>query len=247
MEGEVLLVTGGSRGIGAAVVRRAAACGYAVAFSYIRDEASAVRLVHQIVGAGGRAVAVQGDLADPAFAQRFFDVAVERLGEPAALVNNAGVTGPLGSFSETSPEVLRRVVETNLLGTMLIAREAVRRWLAAGCPGRMVNVSSIAARTGAPGEYVHYAASKAALEALTVGLAKEVAPQGLRVNAVSPGTTDTDIHAAAGDPDRSRRILPRLPTGRVATPDEIADPILWLLSEQASYVNGAVLHVSGAA
>ncbi|MGQ9364911.1 SDR family oxidoreductase [Azospirillum sp. ST 5-10] len=241
----VLIVTGGGRGIGAAIVRLAVRDGHSVCFSYARDDAAAEALLREVRGRGGRAVAVRGDVADPAAAGALFERAEADLGPVTALVNNAGVTGPIGAFRDASHDTLRRVLDVNVLGTMLCAQEAVRRWQAGGTPGRMVNVSSVAATLGAAHEYVHYAAAKAAVEAFTVGLAREVAASGIRVNAVSPGTTHTDIHAAAGEPDRPARIVARVPLGRIAEPDEIAEAALWLLSDKASYVAGAVLRVSG--
>ncbi len=167
------------------------------------------------------------------------------LGPPTAVVNNAGITGRIGNFATLPLEVLRRTIDVNLLGTMLVAQEAVRRWQAAGIAGRLVNISSIAATLGAPGEYVHYAATKAAVDALTVGLGKEVASSGIRVNAVAPGTAFTDIHAAGGDPDRPARVASRVPMGRIAQPQEIAHAVLWLLSDEASYLTATVVRVSG--
>jgi len=244
---DVLLVTGGSRGIGAAIVRGAVRQGYAVCFNYLRDARAAEALVEELSGqaAGARVHAVQGDVADPSFAARFFDDAERRLGPVTAVVNNAGITGPIGTFADTSLETLRLTIDTNLLGPMLLAQEAVRRWLAAGIPGRLVNISSIASTLGAPGEYVHYAATKAAIEALTIGLGKEVAAKGIRVTAVAPGTAYTDIHAAAGEPDRPARVVSRVPMGRIGEADEIANAVLWLMSPEASYVTATVLRVSG--
>ena len=243
--GEVLLVTGGSRGIGAAIVRGAAERGYAVCFSYREDAAAAEALVQDLAAAGARVRAVQGDVADPGFAAACFDQTESAFGPVTAAVNNAGVTGQIGAFSELPLDTMRRTVDVNLIGTMLVAQEAVRRWQAAGIPGRLVNVSSIASTLGAPGEYVHYAATKAAVEALTIGLGKEVAAAGIRVNAVAPGTAYTDIHAAGGAPDRPARVVSRVPMGRIAQPEEIAKAVLWLLSDDASYVTATVLRASG--
>lgn len=238
----VVLVTGGGRGIGAAIVRGAVKQGCSVCFSYLQDTATASKLVEEL---GSRAHAFQGDVADPAFASAFFDAAEQHLGTVTAVVNNAGITGRLGPFQDLPLDTLRRTIDVNLTGTMLLAQEAIRRWDRAGIPGRMVNVSSIAARLGAPHEYIHYAATKAAVEAFTIGLGKEVAGRGIRVNAVSPGTTYTDIHAAGGDPDRPARVAPRVPMGRIAQPQEIAAAVLWLLSDEASYVTASVLAVTG--
>jgi NAD(P)-dependent dehydrogenase (short-subunit alcohol dehydrogenase family) len=163
----------------------------------------------------------------------------------AGLVNNTGITGPLGPFASASPETMRRVLDVNVLATMVLTQRVVQRWLDARTGGSIVNVSSIAAALGAPGEYVHYAASKAAVEAFTVGLAKELAEHDIRVNAVSPGTTLTDIHAAAGEPERPARVAARIPMKRPAEASEIAEAIVWLLSARASYVTGTVLKVAG--
>ena len=227
-----LLVTGGSRGIGAAIVGSAARAGWSVCASCLQPPPDS-------------GLFFQGDAADPGFALAFFDFAEQRLGPIDAVVNNAGVTGPLGAFANIETTTLRRTLDVNVLGVMLLAREAVRRWQASNRPGNIVNISSVAAATGAPGEYVHYAATKAAVEAFTIGLGKEVAPLGIRVNAVAPGTTRTGIHAAAGDPERPDRVAKRIPLGRVAEPDEIAAAVLWLLSPQSAYVTATVLRVAG--
>lgn len=241
----VLLVTGGGRGIGAAVVRRAARAGIPTAFSYHSDEAAARALVSEVESAGSRALAIRQDVANGDAVPRLFDAAEDWLGQVSMLVNNAGITGRIGSFAEASADTLRQVTQVNLLGTMFMAQEAIRRWRARDAKGRMVNISSIAATLGAPGEYVHYAATKAGVEALTIGLGKEVAPHGIRINAVAPGTVHTDIHAAAGEPDRPARVVSRIPSGRVGEPDEVAAAVLWLLSDEASYVNATILRVSG--
>ena len=241
----VLLVTGGGRGIGAAVVRRAARAGIATAFSYQADETAAQALVSEVESAGSRALAIRQDVAEGDAVPGLFDAAEDWLGPVSMLVNNAGITGRIGSFADASADTLRQVAQVNLLGTMFMAQEAIRRWRARDAKGRMVNISSIAATLGAPGEYVHYAATKAGVEALTIGLGKEVAPHGIRINAVAPGTVHTDIHAAAGEPDRPARVVSRIPSGRVGEPDEVAAAVLWLLSDEASYVNATVLRVSG--
>jgi NAD(P)-dependent dehydrogenase (short-subunit alcohol dehydrogenase family) len=238
---DVLVVTGGTRGIGAAVTRAAHARGYAVCAGYASDDGAADRLCAELPGA----VAVRADVADPASVTALFDAAEAAFGPVTALVNNAGVTGRLGTFADAPVATLRRVLDVNVLGTMLCAQEALRRWAGRGTAGRIVNVSSRAATLGSPGEYVHYAASKAAVETLTLGLAKEVAAQGIRVNCVAPGTIHTDIHAAAGDPTRPERVAARVPMGRAGEPEEIAAAVLWLLSAEASYVAGAVLHAGG--
>jgi NAD(P)-dependent dehydrogenase (short-subunit alcohol dehydrogenase family) len=242
---DVLLVTGGGRGIGAAIVRAAAARGYAVGFCYLHDKEAAAAVVQELEAIGGRVIAIQGDVADPTFAAEFFDEAQAELGAVTAFVNNAGITGRYGAFTDLPLATLRRTFDVNVIGAMLMAQEAVRRWRAAGIPGRLVNLSSVAATLGSPGEYVHYAASKAAIDALTIGLGKEVAPEGIRVNAIAAGTVYTDIHAAGGAPDRPARVVGRVPLQRIAEPGEIAAAALWLLSTEASYVAGTILRVSG--
>lgn len=240
-----VLITGGSRGIGAATARLAAAAGHAVCITYATQQGPADALVAEILAAGGRAACLQADMGDPQVAETLLDRVPAALPALYGLVNNAGITGPLGSFGEASRATLQQVLDVNVLGTMLLTQQAVRRWRAAGRGGVVVNVSSIAAVLGAPGEYVHYAASKAAVEAFTVGLAKELAEQRIRVNAVSPGTTLTDIHAAAGEPGRPQRVAARIPMRRPGEAPEIAEAIVWLLSDKASYVTGSVLKVAG--
>ncbi len=240
-----IVVTGGSRGIGAATVRLAAAAGYDVCFTYHEQGDAAHALVQEIRALGREATCIQADVADDDVADRVFAHAASLPRAITGLVNNAGVTGPIGPFHAADTKTLRRVLEVNVMGTMSFSRHAVRMWLEQGRPGHIVNVSSIAAASGAPGEYVHYAASKAAVEGFTVGLAREVAAQGIRVNAVAPGTTLTDIHAAAGEPDRPKRIAARVPMGRIARAEEIAEAVMWLLSERAGYVTGSVLKVAG--
>lgn len=226
-------------------MRGAATRGYSVAFSYRENGEAADALVAELCEAGARCHAVKGDVADTAFPVAFFDEVGATLGPVTAVVNNAGITGPIGTFHDVSLDTLRRVIDVNVLGTMLVAQEAIRRWQAAAIPGRLVNISSIAATLGAPGEYVHYAATKAAVDALTIGLGKEVAASGIRVNAVAPGTAYTDIHAAAGEPNRPQRVVSRVPMGRIADPEEIANAVLWLLSGESSYMTGSVVRVSG--
>ena len=243
--GDVMIVTGGSRGIGAAIARGAARQGYAVCITYARDAQAADRVLADLHGLGARALAVRGEVEAEGFAAEVFDRAEAELGPVTALVNNAGITGRIGAFADTSVETMRAVLDVNLLGTMMLAQEAVRRWRAAEIAGRIVNLSSVAATLGAPNEYVAYAAAKAGVDAFTLGLAKEVAPFGIRVNAVAPGTTYTDIHATAGAPGRPERVVGRVPMGRIGEPDEIANAVLWLLSAEASYATGTVVRVSG--
>ncbi|MEU4085893.1 glucose 1-dehydrogenase [Streptomyces aureus] len=240
----VTIVTGGSRGIGAATCARLVADGHDVVVGYVRDEEAAERTAAAVREAGARALAVRVDTSEEAAVERLFDLAADGLGPVTGLVNNAGVTGPLGRLADADPADLRRVVEVNVLGALLCARRAARSMAASG-GGAIVNVSSAAATLGSPGEFVHYAASKAAVDALTTGLAKELGPQGIRVNAVAPGMIDTEMHAAMGDPGRAQRAAASIPLRRVGAAEEIAAAIAWLLSPDASYTTGAVLRVSG--
>ncbi|MGK5532464.1 SDR family oxidoreductase [Streptomyces sp. URMC 129] len=244
---EVTVVTGGGRGIGAAVAVRLAAAGHDVAIGYARDADAARRVADRVRAAGRAAVAVRADVSVEGDVHRLFDAAGEALGRVTGLVNNAGITGPLGRFTETPTEVMRRVVDVNVMGTLLCARRAAREMSTryGGAGGAIVNISSGASTLGSPGEYVHYAATKAAVDAMTVGLAKELAPDGVRVNAVQPGMIVTDMHAAMGDPERPWRNPDRVPMRRPGEPAEVAGAVAWLLSAEASYTTGAVLRVSG--
>jgi len=240
-----VIVTGGSRGIGAATVRLAAAAGYDVCFTYREQADAANALVQEIQASGREAMCIQADVASDTAAEHVFALASALPRPVTALVNNAGITGPIGPFDAATAATMRRVLDVNIMGTMLFSQQAVGRWREEGVEGCIVNISSIAATLGAPGEYVHYAASKAAVETFTIGLAREVAAHGIRVNAVSPGTALTDIHAAAGEPDRPKRVAARVPMGRVAQAEEIAEAVVWLLSGKAGYVTGSVLKVAG--
>ena len=242
----VTIVTGGGRGIGAATALHLARQGHDVALGYLTDRVAAERVVAAVRATGARAVAVAGDVADADAVAALFAAAAE-LGPVTGLVNNAGLTAHLGQLADTPVAVVRRVVEVDLVGALLCARRAaqVMSTTRGGPGGAIVNVSSAAATLGSAHEYVHYAAAKAGVEALTVGLAKELADQGVRVNAVAPGLVRTGIHAAAGDPDRLERVLPRIPMGRVGEPEEIAPAIAWLLGPEAGYVTGATIRVAG--
>jgi NAD(P)-dependent dehydrogenase (short-subunit alcohol dehydrogenase family) len=226
-------------------VRLAVQKGYAVCFSYAQNRNAADDLVQALHGEGHQVMAISGDVADPDAVCNLFEQAENRLGPVTALVNNAGITGRIGPFQDAELATLRRVLDVNVLGTMLCAQEAIRRWHQQGITGCMVNISSVAATLGAAHEYVHYAATKAAVEAFTIGLARELAATGTRINAVSPGTVYTDIHAAAGEPDRPKRVVSRIPMARIGEAEEIANAVLWLLSAEASYITGTVLRVSG--
>ncbi|WP_217169845.1 SDR family NAD(P)-dependent oxidoreductase [Streptomyces sp. AC512_CC834] len=240
----ITVVTGGSRGIGAATSLRLAADGHDVVVGYARDAAAAETVVAGVREAGGRGVAVRADTSVEADVERLFDLAGERLGAVTGLVNNAAVTGPLGRLADSDTADLRRVLDVNLLGVLLCTRLAARLMTERGS-GVIVNVSSGAATLGSPGEYVHYAAAKAGVDALTLGLAKELGPDGIRVNAVAPGVIDTEMHAAAGDAHRARRMGAAVPMGRAGRAEEIAAAISWLMSPDASYTTGTVLRVAG--
>ena len=242
-----LLVTGGSRGIGAAIARLAAERGYAVCLSYHTDRSAAEAMVAGITAQGGTALAVQADVAVEADVLRLFAECDARLGPLDAFVNNAGILARQMRVDEMDAGRLERVFATNITGAFLCAREAVRRMSTrhGGRGGAIVNLSSRAARIGSPGEYVDYAASKAAIDTLTLGLAKEVATEGVRVNAVAPGLIETTIHASGGEPGRVDRLRTLVPMQRGGQPEEVARAILWLLSDEASYVTGALVDVTG--
>lgn len=243
----VLIVTGGGRGIGAAVARLAAGQGYAVCISYLNNRAAAEAVVASIAAQGGRAIAVQADVAVEAQVLRLFEQADAALGRLTALVNNAGILERQSRVEDMDAARITRVLATNVVGSFICAREAVRRMSTrhGGMGGGIVNLSSRASRLGSPGEYVDYAASKAAIDTLTIGLAKEVAAEGIRVNAVSPGLIYTDIHASGGEPGRVDRVKNAVPMQRGGYPEEVAQAVLWLLSEQASYTTGATIDVAG--
>jgi NAD(P)-dependent dehydrogenase (short-subunit alcohol dehydrogenase family) len=243
---EVMLVTGASRGIGAATARLAAARGFAVAVNYMASRQAAEALVDEIVAAGGRAIAVQGNVAVEADVKRLFETVDGELGRLRVLINNAGILETAMRLDEMAVERWQRVLATNVVGSFLCAREAIRRMSTrhGGSGGTIVNVSSAASRLGGPGEFIDYAASKGAIDTMTIGLSKEVAREGIRVNAVRPGLIETEIHASGGQPDRVERLKDAVPMGRGGTPEEVAEAILWLASEPSSYVTGVLLDVT---
>jgi NAD(P)-dependent dehydrogenase (short-subunit alcohol dehydrogenase family) len=248
MSAGILLVTGGSRGIGAEVCHQAAVLGYDVAVNYASDAASAEAVAGAVRQAGRRAITVKANVADEADVIAMFAAVADGLGPMTAFVNNAGITGRSNRLEAADADVIRACIDINVTGAILAAREAVRRMSTkrGGKGGAIVNVSSIAAGLGSPGEYVWYAASKGAIDSLTIGLAKEVAMDGIRVNAVSPGMVMTDIHEkSSGDVGRIERIRPNIPMQRIGEPREIAAAVMWLLSDAASYVTGANLTVGG--
>jgi NAD(P)-dependent dehydrogenase (short-subunit alcohol dehydrogenase family) len=244
---EVVIVTGGSRGIGAAIARLAARRGYAVAVNYQSKREAADAVVRDIERSTGRAIAIAADVSREPDVLKLFEEVDRRLGRVSALVNNAGVVDRSARVEQITAERLARMFGINVAGSFLCAREAVKRMSRrhGGSGGAIVNLSSIAAKLGGAGDYVDYAAAKGAIDTFTVGLAKEVGPEGIRVNAVRPGVIRTEIHATSGDPGRAERIGATAPLARAGEADEVARAVLWLLSEEASYITGAILDVSG--
>ncbi|MFJ2742022.1 SDR family oxidoreductase [Streptomyces sp. NPDC087440] len=245
MSRPITLITGGSRGIGAATCLRLAADGHDIALTYVRDEPAAEATAEAVRKTGARALVVRADTSHEPDVDRLFDTVAAELGPLTGLVNNAGVTGRLSPLADASTDDLRAVLDVNVLGTLLCCRRAIRDMTAHRTPGAIVNVSSGAATLGSPGEYVHYAASKAAVDTITLGLSKELGPDGIRVNGVAPGLVDTDMHATMGDPDRPARMAPAIPLRRAGEAAEIAAGIAWLLSADASYTTGTVLRIAG--
>ena len=244
---KVLLITGGSRGIGAATALLAASQGYAVAINYTANSLAADEVVRQIRASDGTAITVQADVANEADVLAMFKKVDAKLGRLTALVNNAGVVDMTSRVDAMSLERLQRMFAINVFGSFMCAREAVKRMSTRyeGGGGAIVNVSSAAARLGAPGQYVDYASAKGAIDTFTVGLAKELATEGIRVNAVRPGIIETDIHASGGLPNRVRDLAPQVPMQRAGTAAEVAEAIMWLISEKSAYTTGAIIDVAG--
>jgi NAD(P)-dependent dehydrogenase (short-subunit alcohol dehydrogenase family) len=242
-----IIITGASRGIGAAVAKLAGGRGFSVAVNFFTGEAEAGAIAEEIIAAGGRACAIQADVAREEDIVRLFETAERKLGPIKALVNNAAITGGFSRVESVSTGTLRQVMAVNVTGAILCAREAVRRMSSrhGGTGGAIVNISSRAAKIGSAGEWVHYAASKGAIDSFTIGLAREVATEGIRVNAVAPGLIDTGLHAANNAPDRLNRLTSSIPMQRPGTAFEVAEAVLWLLSPAASYTTGAILEVGG--
>jgi NAD(P)-dependent dehydrogenase (short-subunit alcohol dehydrogenase family) len=247
MTREAVIVTGAGRGIGAAVARLVGANGFPVVVNYAKNRPAADGVVAEIVLAGGVAIAIQGDVGHETDILRLFERAEKEFGAIGGLVNNAGVTGGFARVEAVTADAIAQVLAVNVAGLMLCSREAVRRMSTrlGGKGGAIVNISSLVTRTGGAGEWAHYAASKGAVNSFTVGLAREVAEEGIRVNAVAPGLIETDLHADNGAPDRLDRMAPTIPMKRPGKAEEVAEGVLWLLSEAASYVTGSVLEIGG--
>lgn len=244
---QIVLITGASRGIGAATALQAARAGYAVAVNYTANSLAADEVVRQIRQGGGTAITVQADVAEESQVLAMFEKVDAKLGRLTALVNNAGVVDRTERVDAMSVARLKRMFDINVIGTMVCAREAVKRMSTryGGAGGAIVNVSSVAARLGGPGQYVDYAAAKGAVDTFTLGLAKEVATEGIRVNAVRPGIIETDIHASGGLPNRAHDMAPQVPMQRAGSADEVAQSIVWLLGSGSSYTTGALLDIAG--
>jgi NAD(P)-dependent dehydrogenase (short-subunit alcohol dehydrogenase family) len=242
-----VIVTGASRGIGAAIARLVGAKGFPVVVNFSKDRDAADQVVRTILSGGGQALSIRGDVSREEEILQLFESAEREFGQIGGLVNNAGVTGGFARVDELTADAVAQVLAVNVAGTILCCREAVRRMSVrhGGMGGSIVNISSLAARTGGAGEWVHYAASKGAVDSFTIGLAREVASEGIRVNAVAPGLIDTDLHAANGAPDRLDRLKPPIPMKRPGTALEVAEGVLWLLSSAASYTTGTILEIGG--
>ncbi len=247
MAENAILITGGSRGIGAATAKAAARRGYQVCFSYLKNKRQADSVVAEIESSGGNAIAVQSDVSQESDVAALWQIAIAQFGTINALVNNAGILDLQRRLEDAPIAGVKRIFETNVYGSIMHAQQAVRHMSTrqGGQGGCIVNISSVASRTGSPNEYVDYAASKGAINTLTTGLSKELAADSIRVNAVRPGTTRTEIHIDGGEPDRADRVAARIPLGRAGEPDEIASAIMWLVSDEAAYVTGAFLDVTG--
>jgi len=247
LENKVVIVTGGSRGIGAAISKLAGQKGWSVCVNYNNSKSSADEVVNEISKSGGTAFAVAGDISNESDVVRLFEVAESELGQLTALVNNAGIITPQSPLVEMDVSRLQQVFNTNVIGSFLCAREAVKRMssIRNGGGGSITNLSSAAARIGSPNEFIDYAASKGAIDTMTLGLAKEVAIEGIRVNAVRPGIIDTNLHADAGDATRPEKLKQYIPMQRVGSPEEVARTVLWLMSQEASYITGALVDVTG--
>ncbi len=242
---KVVIITGASRGIGAATALMAAERKYAVGVNYLNNKDAAEQLVQKIQQTGGKAIAVAANVAVEKEVISLFDEVENNFGPINYLVNNAGILNPQSSFKEMSIERWEKIFATNVTGSFLCAREAVRRMLRNKIQGAIVNISSLAAKFGAPSEYVDYAASKGAIDVMTLGLARELAGENIRVNAIRPGVIYTDIHASGGEPGRPERMRDMIPMKRAGNAEEVAHAILWLLSDESSYVTGSIIDVSG--
>lgn len=242
-----ILITGGSRGIGRAIAIMAGQRGWSVGVNYAGNANAAEGTVKEVIAAGGKAIAIKGDVASEADVIAMFEASEKAFGKLDALVNNAGIVGPKQAFVDYSLERMQRMFEVNVLGAYLCAREAARRMSKSrgGNGGSIVNISSIAGRLGAPGEYVDYAGSKGAVDSMTIGLGRELAPEGIRVNAIRPGLIDTEIHASGGQPDRAARLGATTPMGRAGTAEEVAEAAIWLIENESDYLTASLLDVSG--
>jgi NAD(P)-dependent dehydrogenase (short-subunit alcohol dehydrogenase family) len=245
--GKHVLITGGSRGIGRAIALMAGQRGWSVGVNYAGNERAALEAVQTVKDAGGRAVAIRGDVASEADVIAMFEASESAFGKLDAVVNNAGIVGPKQAFADYSVERMKRIFDINVLGAYLVAREAARRMATSrgGKGGSIVNISSIASRLGAAGEYVDYAGSKGAVDTMTLGLARELAPDGVRVNAIRPGLIDTDIHASGGQPDRAARLGATTPMGRAGTAEEVAEAAIWLIENESDYLTASLIDVAG--